>query len=68
MSLRDHFQKFAPKGKERVLPSESHQIVCLGMLDGFDIAVEDMRFLQKGFVDVSCYPLTELHSVKDVSS
>ena len=51
--MRDHFKKFAPKGKERLLPSESHRILCLGILDGFDIVVEEVSFLQKGFACVS---------------
>ena len=53
MSVSNHFKKLAPKGKERLLASKSYQIVCLGMLYGFDIVLEDVRFLQKGFADVS---------------
>ena len=45
--------KFSPLRKDRLLPAESHQMVCLVLLDAFDMIIQDSKILSKGFSDAS---------------
>ena len=71
MRGREHFTRFAPKGEAHILLTKSHQLVCLGMLEAYDIVIQDYQWLSKGFFDASfvkCEGIAECNSVEQLTS
>ena len=71
MSVREHFTRFAPDDEACILPIESHGLVCLGMLDAYDIVIQDCQWLSKGFSDATFFKyegIAECNSIDQLTS